>query len=290
MRVFGRPQEVVEKSPGQPLTAADLEADRVLEAELLGGRPGYGWLSEETADRPDRLAAERVWIVDPIDGTRSFIAGRPEFAISVGLAEAGRAVVGVVLNPATGEIFWAVNGGGAYLARLAQAPAGQGRVVPLDQLPDPPTRLAVTRRSLAEEVTIFASRSEIAAGEFEPWGGGAGVAGRWRIEPVGSTAYKLARIAAGAGDIFLSRGPKSEWDLCAGALIVEEAGGRATDLHGAPLRYNRPDPRVRGILATNGLVHAELLEFVAELPPLPRYLIEAADPLHPGLDGGAGPD
>jgi myo-inositol-1(or 4)-monophosphatase len=107
---------------------------------------------------------------------------------------------------------------------------------------------------------------------------------------VGSTAYKLARIAAGAGDIFLSRGPKSEWDLCAGALIVEEAGGRATDLHGAPLRYNRPDARVRGFLATNCLVHAELLEFVAELPPLPRYLIEAADPLHPGLDGGAGPD
>ncbi len=283
MRAFGRPQKVVEKAPGQPLTPADLEADRILREELLRARPGYGWLSEETADRPDRLDAERVWIVDPIDGTRSFIAGRPEFAISVGLAEAGVAMVGVILNPATGEIFWAVRGGGAYLARLPRPSAGRGEPVPLDRLPEPPVRLAVTRRSLRDEVVIFASRSEIAAGEFDPWGGGAGEAGRWRIEPVGSTAYKLARVAAGTGDIFLSRGPKSEWDICAGELIVEEAGGRATDLRGEPLSYNRPDPRVHGILATNGGLHEEFLEFVAGLPPLPRYQEEYPDPLHPGL-------
>jgi myo-inositol-1(or 4)-monophosphatase len=284
MRAFGRPQEVVEKSPGQPLTAADLEADRTLRDKLMGARPDYGWLSEETADRPDRLAAERVWIVDPIDGTRSFIAGHPEFAISIGLAEGGRAVAGVVLNPATAEIFWAIRGGGAYLARLPRSATAQQLVVPLHRLPEPPVQLAVTARTLAEELILFASRSEIAAGEFDPWGGSAGEAGRWRIEPVGSTAYKLVRIAAGAGDIFLSRGPKSEWDLCAGALIVEEAGGRATDLRGEPLHYNRPDPRVHGILASNGLVHDEFLEIVAGLPPLPRFLAEAQDPLHPGFD------
>lgn len=283
MRAFGGPQEVVEKAPGQPVTPADLAADRLLRAELLGASPGYGWLSEETADRPDRLAAERVWIVDPIDGTRSFIAGRPEFAISIGLAESGRVVVGVVLNPATGELCWATSGGGAYLAQLPRANAGQRALVAPDQLPEP-RRLVVSARTLAEEVVLFASRSELAAGEFEPWGGAAGEVGRWRIEPVGSTAYKLVRIAAGAGDIFLSRGPKSEWDICAGALIVTEAGGRVTDLRGEAFLYNRPSPNLHGVLATNGLVHDELLAFVARLPPLPRFLAEAEDPLHPGLD------
>lgn len=285
MREFGRPQEVTEKAPGQPVTPADLIADRILRDELLGARPGYGWLSEETADRPDRLAAERVWIVDSIDGTRSFIAGRPEFAISIGLAEHGRVVLGVVLNPATGEIFWALHGGGAYLAHLPRAALEDGGLIAPGQLPEPARPLAVSVRTLEDELILFASRSEIAAGEFDPWGGAAGEAGRWRVEPVGSTAYKLARVAVGAGDVFLSRGPKSEWDLCAGALIVAEAGGRVTDLRGEPLRYNRPDPGVYGVLATNGLVHDELLAFVARLPPLPRSLAEARDPLHPGLDG-----
>jgi myo-inositol-1(or 4)-monophosphatase len=283
MRSFGGQHEVVEKAPGQPLTQADLEADRILREKLLGPRPDYGWLSEETADRPDRLAAARVWIVDPIDGTRSFIAGHPEFAISIGLAEDGQAVVGVVLNPATAEIFWAVRGGGAFMARLPRSAAGQGEPVSLEMLPEPPVRLAVTRRTLGEELVLFASRSEIAAGEFDPWGGGAGEGGRWKIEPVGSTAYKLVRVAAGSGDIFLSRGPKSEWDICAGGLVVTEAGGRATNLRGEPLHYNRRDPRVHGILASNGLVHDELLRFVARLPPLPRLLRESPDPLHPGL-------
>jgi myo-inositol-1(or 4)-monophosphatase len=284
MRYFGRPQEVVEKAPGQPVTPADLVADRLLRQELLAVRPGYGWLSEETADRPDRLAAGRVWIVDPIDGTRSFIAGRPEFAISIGLAEAGRAVAGVVLNPATAEIFWAVRGSGAYLARLPDLSRAGGATVGVDELSEPPRRLAVTKRTLADEVVLFASRSELRAGEFDPWGGAAGEAGRWRIEPVGSTAYKLVRVAAGTGDIFLSRGPKSEWDICAGALIVEDAGGRATDLRGDIFHYNRPDPRVHGILATNGRVHDEFLARVALLPPLPRHWRESRDPLHPGLD------
>lgn len=286
MRSFGRLQEVVEKSPGQPLTPADLEADNVLQELLLAERSGYGWLSEETLDRPDRLDAERVWIVDPIDGTRSFIAGYPEFAISIGLAENGRAVAGVVLNPAAGEVYWAMAGGGAYLARLPGLAAGRDEVLQLDRLPGAPIRLAVSQRTSAEELVFFASRSEIAAGEFGPWGGGAGEPGRWRIEPVGSTAYKLVRVAAGAGDVFLSRGPKSEWDICAGALIVAEAGGVATDLRGGPLSYNRPDPRVYGLLASNGVVHKELLDFIRDLPPPPRLQREWKDPLHPGLRRG----
>lgn len=262
MRGFGRAHEVVEKAPNQPVTEADLEADRVLRETLLGARPGDGWLSEETADHPDRLQRRRVWIVDPIDGTRSYIAGRPEFAVSVGLAEDGVAVVGVVYNPAAEELYWAVRGGGAWLE------AGGA----------PSRRLSVTPRERDGMAVLLASRSEIAAGEFDPFHGG------WRIEPVGSTAYKMARIAAGAGDVFLSRGPKSEWDVCAGGLLIEEAGGRASDLHGRSLRYNRPDPYVEGVLATNAHLHATMLEAVERMPPVRRE--RARDPLHPGFRAG----
>ena len=249
MRRFGGAHEVTYKGPDQPLTAADLEADEILRARLLGARPDYGWLSEETRDAPDRLRRQRVWIVDPLDGTRSYIAGRPEFAVSIGLAEAGRAVVGVVYNPATRELFWAERGGGAWCEAPPRPEAA---------------RLHVTARSTGDQAVLLASRSEIAAGEFDPFHGG------WVLRPTGSTAYKLARLAAGAGDVFLSRGPKSEWDVCAGALLVEEAGGRATDLAGGELRYNQPDPHVEGILATNGRLHGYLLGVVATLPPVRR--------------------
>jgi myo-inositol-1(or 4)-monophosphatase len=283
MRTFGEPQDVVEKSPGQPLTPADLEADDLLRAELLGARPGYGWLSEETADQPDRLAADRVWIVDPIDGTSSFIEGRPEFTVSVGLAEAGRAVLGVLLNPATGEILWATRGGGAYQARLSSS-AGERGPIPLGRSPEPVVRLEVSERTEDDELVLVASRGEVAAGEFDDWSGEV-ERGRLRIELLGSTTYKLARVAAGKADLYLSRGPKSEWDLCAGALIVEEAGGRATDLRGERFRYNSSDPRVYGLLATNGRVHEKFLALAAELPELPRLLNGPPDPLHPGLQG-----
>src|SRR5690606_5291008 len=123
--------------------------------------------------------------------------------------------------------------------------------------------------------TMLASRSEIAAGEFDPFRGG------WRIEPAGSTAYKLAGVAAGSGEAFVSRGPKSEWDICAGVLLVTEAGGRVTDLEGAAPRFNGADPYVHGILATNGALHQAVLTKIGEMPPA-RRLRARRDPLHPG--------
>lgn len=243
MRYFGTELDVTHKAPDQPLTAADLEADRLLRAVLVGGSEGCGWLSEESADRPDRLARDRVWIVDPIDGTSSFIRARREFTISIGLAERGAAVLGVVTNPATGEVYWAVRGGGAWRRK-----AGGGD-----------TRLRVQDADVAR--TLLASRSEIAAGEFDA------LRGDWHLQPMGSTAYKLALVAAGRGVAFLSRGPKSEWDVCAGALLVQEAGGVVTDVTGAEPGYNRPDPYVPGIVAGPAAVHAELLQACRTLPP-----------------------
>jgi myo-inositol-1(or 4)-monophosphatase len=242
MRAFRTKQDVVYKSQDQPQTAADVEADRVLQEVLLGDRPGYGWLSEEIRDTPERLTRSRVWIVDPIDGTRSFIAGRSEFAISIGLAENGAVALGVIANPATDEIFWAVRGAGAFVY--------------------PKQRIHVAQNDRVRR--IAASRSELKRGEFAELVGTAEVVG------VGSTAYKMAKVAAGEVDIFLSRGPKSEWDVCAGDLLVREAGGRVTDLRAETLRYNRTDPYIHGILASSGAQHDAIMGIVRKLPPTGR--------------------
>lgn len=239
MRSFRTAQEVRYKAADQPLTDADLEADRLLREALLGGRPEYGWLSEETADSPERLERRRVWVVDPIDGTRSYVEGRAEFSLCVGLAEEGRAVLGAVYNPATDELYHAVRDGGAFL--------GGARIHVSGRSGPPDRRL------------LLASRSEIRRGELDRF------REEWTLHPLGSTAYKMVKVADGTGDVFLSRGPKSEWDVCAAGLIVREAGGRVTDADGGELSYNRPEPFVRGVLATNGLLHDRVREVAAGL-------------------------
>jgi myo-inositol-1(or 4)-monophosphatase len=242
MRHFRGGGEVRYKSADQPVTEADLAADRLLRDALLGERPGYGWLSEETADSPERLARERVWVVDPIDGTRSFVDGVAEFAVSVGLAVAGRAVVGVVYNPATDELYHASAGGGAF--RNGE-----------------PVRVSVSPAALP---VALASRSEIRRGHFDA------LRGEWELRPYGSTTCKMVKVGDGSAHLFLSRGPKSEWDVCAADLVVREAGGGVTDAEGRELRYNRPEPFVHGVLATGGVDHAAVLARVAALPPVHR--------------------
>jgi len=173
-----------------------------------------------------------VWIVDPLDGTKEFITGVPEYAVAVALVEDGEPVLGVVHNPVTGETFWAERGGGAVL---------NGQPI-----------------HVAEGRVVLASRSETKRGEFTPFED-------WEVRPVGSIQYKLALVAAGQGAVTWSRGPKHEWDVCAGALIVREAGGLATELAGTPLRYNRPRPKVRGILAGAPQAHARALAELATI-------------------------
>jgi myo-inositol-1(or 4)-monophosphatase len=239
---FGTKTPVEYKSPDQPVTAADFAANRVLHETLIGQRPAYGWLSEETADSEERLGRERVWIVDPIDGTRSFVEGYAEYAICVALAVSGEAVVGVVLNPSTGETYHAVRGGGAF--RNGERIRVASRT---DGLPG-----------------LLVSRSDAGRGELDP------LRERWRILPLGSTAYKMVKVADGTAEAYLSRGPKSEWDLCAAALIVAEAGGTVTDLRGRTLGYNKPDPFLHGVIVASTTGHPELLRYVATLPPVER--------------------
>jgi myo-inositol-1(or 4)-monophosphatase len=207
---------VEQKGDAGPVTEADRAADALLKERLLAIRAG-GWLSEETADDAARLARESLWVVDPLDGTMEFVKGLPEYVVAVAFVEHGQTQLGAVHNPRTGETFWAVRGRGAY--------QDDGR-----------------RIRVSESARLLASRSEIRRGEFEPFAA-------WEVEPIGSIELKLAMVAAGRAGATLSRGPKHEWDVCAGALIVEEAGGRATDMFGQPLRYNQPFPKVPGILA-----------------------------------------
>jgi myo-inositol-1(or 4)-monophosphatase len=232
--MFRTDQKVRYKGPDQPVTAADLEADRILAEMLRAARPGYGWLSEETADAPERLERARVWVVDPIDGTSSFVKGRAEWVVSVGLVEDGEPVLGVVHNPATSETYHAIRGGGA------QRNGAPIRVSPT--APDHP------------QPRMAASHWDAVHGEWT-------LAGHaWEMVPLGSTAYKMVKVADGTVDAYLSLGPKAEWDVCAPHVIVTEAGGRVTCPDGTEVRYNRANPAWEGIAASNGRLHSEAME------------------------------
>ena len=212
-----------EKSDDNPVTAADLEANAAICARLRAAFPDDALLSEETADRPERLHAERVWIVDPLDGTKEFVEGVPQYCVSVALAERGRPVAGCVFDPTTRESFWAAAGEGARLgeARLAVSP----------------------RRELADSV-VLSSRTEMKRGQVEAFRGWVG-----RVEPVGSVALKLAWIAAGRADLWISAAPKSEWDVCAGDLLVREAGGTFRELARGERSYNQADVLLQPLMA-----------------------------------------
>ncbi len=238
LKFFRKRFDVRDKGNDNPVTPADLEADRILKARLLGSRPEYGWLSEETADSAERLGKRRVWVVDPIDGTKEFIRGVPEFAISVGLVDAGKPVLGVVYNPATDEMFWAEKNGGAYKDGI-------------------PIRVSETRS--LEDATLEASRTEFDRGRFDPIRKSV-----LRIDPIGSIAYKLARVASGQVDIVFSYTPKSEWDICGAAAIIEEGGGRISLPSGEPIRFNQATTQVPGVAATNGALHDRLIRLIRE--------------------------
>ncbi len=234
MESFGRPGRVDRKADGQPLTEADLAADRILGEALRSARPEYGWLSEETADGPERLEAERVWIVDPIDGTSSFVEGVPDFTVCVGLAERGEARLGVVLNPARRILYYSVAGRGAYRNHR-----------PLKEIGESP-----------ESCTLLVSRAENRRGEHDDW------RPEWSLRDVGGTAWKLVSVAAGEGDGYLTREGRHEWDLCAPLVVAREVGCRVTDADGREISFNRPDPRVAGVVAAGPRLHRRLLEAV----------------------------
>lgn len=223
-----------------PVTRADREADREIQRRVRAAFPADGWLSEETVDSAARLGAQRVWVVDPMDGTKEFIDRIPEFCVSIALIEAGRPVVGVVYNPTLDRLFWAVRGAGAW----RRDENGNDRRLRMRDTP----RLA--------DATVLSSRSETKRGEWTEF------RGLFGTRPMGSIAGKLAYLAAGEADASFTLTPKNEWDICAGALLVEEAGGRVTTLAGAPVRFNQAMTLLQGLVASNGVLHAQLLDLI----------------------------
>jgi myo-inositol-1(or 4)-monophosphatase len=232
-----RSYQVGSKGRDNPVTSADLEADAVIKRILREGFPDYGWLSEETVDDRRRLGLRRVWIVDPLDGTKEFINRVPEFCVAIALAEDGAPVLGVTYNPIRRQMFWASRGLGCHLGAR---------------------RVHATRTKVLKRATVLASRSEIARGEWLVFHGRVGVS------PTGSVAYKLAMVAAGKGDATFTRSPKNEWDIASGAELIAEAGGTMTDIEGHAMRFNQRSVRRQGLIASNGILHDELRELARE--------------------------
>ncbi len=237
MALYGKDYRIEEKGKGNPVTTADLEANRKIQEIIRNRYPGDGWLSEEDKDNLERLTVSRVWVVDPIDGTKEFIEGIPQFAVSIGLVVEGRPVLGVVYNPVKEKLFRASKGEGATLN------GGPIRV------------------SLREDVKgalLLVSRSE-PRGKFRSF------SDLCCLEAVGSIAYRLAQVAAGEGDGTLTFRSLREWDVCAGTLIVEEAGGVVMGGDGRRLVFNQQDTRYRGIIASNEVLAQSLQGFMTRI-------------------------
>ena len=212
------------------VTKADIEADRILQSHLRKAFPGHGWLSEETKDDESRFTRDRVWIVDPMDGTREFVMKVPEFVVSVALAEKGDIILGVIYNPVTDELYEAVRDAGTKLNH---------QPVSCDH-------------KLADKPKVEVSRSDIEKGLFTDY------ETSLDLRACGSIAYKLARLSAGKSDATLSVTPKNEWDIAAGILLVKEGGGRITDLEGQAHCFNQRDTLLNGVIAASSAAYEKI--------------------------------
>lgn len=220
-----------EKAPGNPVCEVDLAVDVLVRQRLSALLPDAGWLSEETVDTADRLARRRVWVVDPIDGTRDYIRGRPGWCVSIALVEAGRVVIGVLDAPVRQEVWRAVAGGGAWRngVRLAAGSCARiiGARVPTDALP-----------KADRDLTMVAKPNSI--------------------------ALRIAMVAADEADLVATLRWGNEWDIAAAALIAAEAGAGVTDALGGTLTFNKPQPRDFGVLVSAPGIHAAAVARLAD--------------------------
>jgi len=199
---------VKEKSANNPLTQADLEANAIIQSSLRKAFPGDGWCSEETDRASHDMEKERIWIVDPLDGTIEFTMKIPEFAVSIGLCVSGRPVMGVIYNPIKGELFSGSLEEGVYLNGVSSGLSGSARL---------------------ETARILVSGTESKRGQVDF------LKDKVRLFPLGGTAYKLALVSAGIYDGYVSVKPKNNWDFAAGVALAKASGAETCDLDGSDL-------------------------------------------------------
>jgi len=220
-----------EKAPGNPVCEIDLAVNDMLRARLSAIDPEAGWLSEETADDAERLLVPRVWVVDPIDGTRDYIRNRPGWSVSIALVEGGVPVIGVLEAPARGESWTAVAGQGAWRngVRLAASTRTEfaGARVPTDALP-----------RVDQDLTM--------------------------VDKPNSIALRIAMVAAGEADLVASIRWGHEWDIAAAVVIAREAGAAATDAFGGVLRFNSTKAEAFGVLACAPGIHRAAVKRLRE--------------------------
>lgn len=234
MRYWKHEPRVWDKGNDQgPVTEADLAVNAMLAETLRAARPDYGWLSEETPDNDARQHKHRTFIIDPIDGTRAFIAGDATFAHSLAVAEGGRVIAAAVYLPALDRLF----------------SADASSVATHNDMP-----IRVSDQTAIDGASVVTAKTNL---QPDFWPGGVPDLRRSFRQ---SLAFRLCLVAEGRFDSMMAFRPTWEWDIAAGVLIAAQAGAVATDGHGAALGFNAPDPRVRGVIVASPGLHARLLE------------------------------
>jgi myo-inositol-1(or 4)-monophosphatase len=238
MTYWGRGVSHERKADGTTVTAADKAVDELLAARLKAARPHYGWFSEESPEHEKRLCAHRVWILDPIDGTRDFLHGGRDWTVALCLVQDGMPVLSAVINPIREEIFEARSGKGAWLNGRRIHASGQNELSGA-RIAVPPSLL---KKAMQHEPQLQQS-----------------------VMHANSSLYRLALVACARADASFALNPKWEWDIAAGALLVTEAGGLVTSLSGSPLRFNSEAAKIEGFVAAAPDLHRILSKALSRI-------------------------
>lgn len=234
---FGKTKKQWKKNLGEPVSEVDIKINQFLKKRLLKNGSEYGWLSEESPDNMERLQKRKVWVIDPIDGTRAYLKNKPEYSISAALLVNNKPTIGVVFNPQTGEFFHALAGKGAKEGKK---------------------KIKVSNLDRLKESKIYISQQEVSKLQHitKPL--------QFRVQSISSIAYKLSLVAMGSGDAAISVSKKSDWDIAAAHVIIEEAGGYLTQINGERISYNQKNVEHETIVAANPKLHEKIIRYATQ--------------------------